>query len=359
MIEPKKNIKKLFRTQPFSAGRVGKIRLDRNECTVPFPEKHFKKIWSEMDPEEIVAYPELEPFYERLSGWLKVDRDQVLVVSGSDTGIRTVYEVYVGEGDEVVMLSPTYAMYPVYCEMFGGTKKEVKYDEDFTLPVERILDAINDKTRLVAIANPNNTGTSFTEPEIVRVLEAAKGAGALVLIDEAYYHFHEGTILSHIGRFENLVIARTFSKAFGIASLRVGYMVSNKDIISDLNKVKLTHEITGVSAKFGEYLLEHLEIMEEYVSDVRQGIEYLAKGFGQMGIFTPKTCTNFIFAKLPEGVDGERIVKLLQEKKFYINGPFQDAPMKGCIRVTAGPVEQMRGFLSVFKEVYAGCRSER
>jgi len=268
MIEPKQYIKNLFRIPPLSEKRAGKIvRLDRNEHTTPFPEGHLKNIWDSITPDEIAAYPELEPFYEKLSKWLRIDRQQLLITSGSDTGIRAVYETYVEHGDEVVIFTPTYEMYSVYCAMSGGIKKEVFYNEDFSLPLERVLKAINNKTKLVAIANPNHTGTPFEESELTEILKAAKDNDALVLVDEAYHHFYEGTMLRYINKFGNLIIARTFSKAFGIASLRVGYLVSNKDTISQLYRVKLTHEITSVSAKFGEYLLDHLEIMEDYVRD--------------------------------------------------------------------------------------------
>src|SRR3972149_759306 len=121
MIEPKKNIKNLFRSPSAFESRIGKImRCDRNERTTPFPKEHLKRILDSICPEDVVAYPELEPFYMKLSDWLKVEREQVLLTSGSDTGIRAVFEVYVEEGDEIVVLSPTYGMYAVYCDMFGG-----------------------------------------------------------------------------------------------------------------------------------------------------------------------------------------------------------------------------------------------
>jgi len=353
MVEAKKYIKGLFRTLPESAKRAGKIvRLDRNEHTTPFPERHLRNILDNITPDEIAAYPELEPFYGKLSKWLKVNRDQLLITSGSDTGIKAIYEVYVEEDDEVVVFPPTYEMYAVYCAMFGGIKKEVLYNEDFSLPVEKVLNAINHKTKLVAIANPNHTGTPFKESELIEIIKAARDNDAMVLIDEAYYHFYEYTMLPYINKFDNLIIARTFSKAFGIAALRVGYLVSNKDTIAQLYKDKLTHEITIVSAKFGEYLLDHLEIMEDYIREVKKGIEYLSKEFRQLGISTPKTYANFLYAKLPEGIDAERMVKLLKEKNFYIRGPFSMPPLKGFIRITVGPVEQMRDFISVFKQIH-------
>lgn len=353
MIEPKKNIKNLFRTPPDFIKRVGKIeRLDRNERTTPFPGQHLENILNNISPEEVVAYPELEMLYRKLSAWLKIGRDQILLTSGSDTGVRAVYEVYVDEADEVITFPPTYGMYPVYCEMFGGVKKEVLYNEDFSLPLERILDAINERTKLITIANPNHTGTAIAESELARILKVARDKNALVLIDEAYHHFYEGTMLPYIDTFDNLVIVRTFSKAFGIAPLRVGCLISNKDIIAQLYKVKLTHEITSISAKFVEYLLDHQEIMEEHVRDVKEGIKFLSKEFTLLGITTLPTCTNFMFVKLPEEIDGNMMVGLLKEKGFYVNGPFSTLPINGLIRITVGPVGQMRRFISVFKKVY-------
>jgi len=333
--------------------RAGKIvRLDRNEHTTPFPEGHLKKILASITIDEISAYPELEPFYQKLSKWLKVDRNEVLLTSGSDTGIKAVYEAYVGEGDEVVIFPPTYEMYAVYCAMFGAKKIEVFYNEDFSLSMDKVLRAINNKTKLIVVANPNHTGTVFKESELAEIIRTAKDNNAMVLVDEAYYHFYERTMLPYINKSDNLVIARTFSKAFGVASLRIGYLVGNKDIIAQLYKVKLTHEISGISAKFGEYLLNHPDIMEDYVRDVREGIEYLSREFGRLGIFTPKACANFLYAKLPQAIDAGEMVSLLKEKNFYIKGPFSVIPINGFIRITAGPAKQMRDFMSAFKGIY-------
>jgi len=353
MIEPKKHIKKLYRTPPEFEERIGKIvRLDRNERTTPFPEEKLKEILESITPEEVVAYPQLDQFYNKMCEWLKVNRNQLLLTAGSDTGIRTVYEVYVGESDEVVMLTPTYGMYPVYCEMFGASKKEISYNEDFSLPIKRIIDAINQKTKLVIIANPNHTGTAIPERDLIDIVNAARDNNALVLIDEAYYHFYNGTILPYVNDVDNLIITRTFSKAFGIAPLRIGYLISNEEIISQLYKVKLTHEITCISARFGEYLLDHTEIMEEYVREVKAGIEYLTRELNKLEIDVPETCTNFLFAKLPSHIDATKVIELLKKKRYYINGPFSKVPIKGMVRITVGPVEQMRGFMSAFKEIY-------
>lgn len=352
MVEPKKNIKNLFRTRPEFESRIGKIeRLDRNERIAPFPEDHLEAILSAILPEELVAYPELEPLYKKLAGWLGVERDEVLLTHGSDTAIRAVYEVFVEDGDEVLMMPPTYGMFSVYCAMYGGVKKEVFYNDDFSMPVERILDAINPKTKLVVIANPNHTGTVIEESGLVSVIEKAAENEAVVMVDEAYHFFYEGTMLPYINRFDNLIVIRTFSKAFGIPPLRIGYLISNKENIAQLYKVKLTYEITVISAKFGEYLLDHQEIMEDHVNDVNEGKAYLQKAFSTLGIIAHESHTNFIFAMLPENVDGKKVVDALKEKNIYINGPYSVIPVKNCIRITVGSKKKMEHFFKVFESI--------
>ena len=342
MIEPKKHIKTLERKEPSSENRIGEVfRFDRNERTTPFPKEHLKKITGIMSADEMVAYPNLEPFYRKLVSWLKVDREEVLLTSGSDTGIKAVYEVFVEEGDDVVMLSPTYGMYHVYCRMFGATPKEIFYNENLFLPVERILNAINQNTKLIAIANPNHTGTVIPEEEITEVVKAGRDANALVLIDEAYYHFYEGTMLPRINEFDNLVITRTFSKAFGVAPLRIGYMVGNKEVISQLFKVKLTHELTSFGAKVGSYLLDNMEILNDYVRDVNEAKDVLYERLPGLNFEVLKSAANFVFFKPPSGIDEKKLLSELEKKRICLNGPFFKPPFSGHLRVTVGNREQM------------------
>ena len=338
---------------PSFTGRVGNVnRLDRNEWTTSFPEGHFRQIMDSITPEDISAYPEFEPIYEKLASWLNVERSQLLLTYGADTAIRSVYEVYVNERDQVIFLTPTYAMFAVYCDMFGADKKEISYDDDFSSPSQKIVDAINPNTKLIAIANPNHTGTAIPESELLSIIKAAQENGTLVLVDETYYHFYNGTLLPHINEFDNLIIVRTFSKAFGIAGLRVGYIISDNNIISQLYKVKLTYEITSISAKFLDYLLDHMDIMEEIVGEVNAGKKYLTEEFEGLGIYVPPTCTNFVLAKMPSEINGEDLVISLKINGFAVKGPYSSGVLEGYIRITAGPVEQMQRFMDAFKSVF-------
>jgi len=343
MIEPKKHLKELTRTPITPEDRIGRVhRLDRNERTTPFPKEHLRNILNSITEDELVAYPEVEPFYHKLAQWLNVKREELLVASGSDTSIKMVFEVYVQEGDEVVVISPTYGMYVVYCKMFGAVTKEVFYNPDWSLPIERVIAAIGPKTKLVTIANPNHTGTIIEQEDLIKVIEAARKVNALVLIDEAYYHFYSQTMVGYVRQFDNLIIIRTFSKGFGIAPLRIGYTVSNPEIIKQLYKVKQTHDITVISAKAGSYLLDHLEVMTDYVKEVNQSKEVLYQRLPPMGFEVFKSQANFVFFKCPASVDGKKLLADLEKMRIILKGPFNNpVPFTGHLRVTVGSVQQM------------------
>ncbi len=352
MIEPRNILKKISRAPTNTEGRIGKVmRLDHNERTTSLPQAVLDAVWKTIAPEEVVAYPPLEGLYQKLAKSLDILREMLLLTYGSDTGIRMVFDTYINEGDEVVTLNPSYGMFSVYCDMFGAKKVFVEYNEDFTLPVSRITDKIKAKTKLIIIANPNHTGTAMSEEDILTVLNVATKVNALVLVDEAYHYFFEGTMMAHLQSYDNLIIVRTLSKAFGIAPLRVGYLASQVGNINNLYKVKLTHDITSVSAKFAEYFIEHPEIYSEHVKDVNEGKEYLSQEFQKFGGYVFPSVANFVFVRLPVSIDAAKIVRMLEKRNVWIKGPFKGVPIEGFIRITVGPRDQMAVFMKHFNEV--------
>ncbi len=350
MIEVKPRLKNISRAPSNTEGRIGKVmRLDHNERTTSLPQKVLNAVWKTIKPEEMVAYPALESTYEKLASFVGVPRDYLLLTYGSDTGIRMVFDTYVDDGQEVVFLQPTYGMFSVYTDMFGGRKIPVEYNPDFSLPVDRILNKINPKTRLVIIANPNHTGTAMKDEDIEAVICRAAEFDCLVLVDEAYHHFYSGTVVPLISRYENLIIVRTFSKAFGIAPLRAGYIVSSTKRIQDLIKVKLTHDITAVSAKFVEYFLDHPKIMQDCVRDVESGKAVIARECAKFGAEMIPSVTNFVFVKLPANIDAAKLVKDLEVRNIWIKGPFKGVPVEGLIRITVGDAAQMKTLFDVIR----------
>ena len=341
MITPKELINCITRPAPDKSERSNIYRFDRNERTTTFSHEEFGEMLSTLAPYDFVAYGELEPFYEKIAEWLNVERGNILLTSGSDAGIKAVFEAFVGTGDEVLNVLPNYAMFSVYSKMFGAREVKQYCEKDLTLDVDRFIAKISDKTKLVIVSNPGHTGTVIGEKDLLRIGEGAARHGSLIIIDEAYHHFCPETMIGYINQLKNLVIVQTFSKAFGLASLRIGLLIGCEEVIGNLYRVKLVHEITGIAAKIGSYMLDNMKIMQNYVNAVNQGKEVLYDKLSRMGFKVLKSETNFVFFEYPEQFDVLSFMSDLQEQKIYIKGPFTEHPFDRHLRITVGDSAQM------------------
>ncbi len=352
MFAPKVSIAKLYRTSDPLEDRSRYVRLDRNERTIPFPPEVTAALIARITPETLVSYPSPEPFYRKLARWLKVDREMLLLSNGSDAAIKSVFETYVEPGDEVVFPSPSYAMYSVYCEMFGAVKVNVHYDQNLRIETEALLRQINPRTRLVIVANPNQPiGTVIPQGDLVRLIASCAQSDIPVLIDEAYYPFHDETLLPFVSQFPNLIVTRTFSKACGLASIRLGYLVSHADNIAQLFKTKTMHDLNAFSVAFGEFIVENDWVMWDYVKQVRAGRAYLEKAFEELGLEALQSHANFLLIRLPESQDAHGLVEALKHEGYLIRGP-SGPPLERCIRLTVGPEDQMHMFMDAFGRCY-------
>ena len=352
MIEPKQNVKKITRLVD-TEERKGFIRLDRNERVTPFPPKMMAEFLSRISAEDLMRYPIAEPLYHKMAAWLGIERDGLLLTYGSDGAIRSVFEVYVNPGDRIVMPYPTYAMYTVYANLFQANACKLAYDRNLTLTVEHFCRAITPETRLVILPNPNSpTGTVFSQAEMEMILEKAASVEALTLVDEAYYYFHDQTMLGYVKDYENLLVTRTFSKAAGLAGLRIGYVVGQPSLIQYLMRVKPTYEINGVGQRLTEYMIEHEEFLWQSAHKVKEGQAFLKRKFESKGLKVFECPTNFMVVRLPSGFDRSELVRRLAEARFLIKGTFRDQCLADCIRITSGPVTIMSEFWQVFEKIY-------
>ncbi len=341
MITPKDLIKDISRPLPDKSKRSEVYRFDRNERTTEFNQEEFKKLLSTLTPYDLVAYGELEPFYEKTAAWLKVKREKILLTCGSDTGIKAIFETFVDKGDQVLNLQPNYAMFSVYAKMFGAVEVKGIYEEDLTVNVERFIAQINEKTKLVVVSNPGHTGTVIAKQDLLRIGKVAAEHNSLFVVDEAYHHFYPETMATGIDQLQNLIVVRTFSKAFGLASLRIGLLVGCEDLIGYLYRVKLVHEITGVAAKIGEYMLDNQRIMQNYVHAVNQGKKLLYKRLPAMGFKVLRSDSNFVFFEYPDQFDVVMFLSELERRDIYIKGPFTKYPFSRHLRITVGDLAQM------------------
>src|SRR5579872_1202213 len=215
VLQPREAVLRMAPYSPPTGGRLGKLRLDFNENTVGASPAVLEAIKNFLTEERLSIYPEYEGAKRDLAAFFTVALDDFILTNGTDEAIQVLVNTYIDDGDDVLILRPSYAMYRFYAEVAGASIREVDYRRDkLAFPLEELLDAITPETRAVLIANPGNpTGTGTSRANIERILD--KAPNAAVLIDEAYYEFSGVTVLNLIDEYPNLFVSRTFSKVFG------------------------------------------------------------------------------------------------------------------------------------------------
>lgn len=324
-------------------------RLDRNEKVTNFPSKVFQDILRSFPPHIISASPEADALYEKIAKALQVDRSKVYITCGITEGVRFVLETLTHPGDNIVVLDPTYPMYRVYAEFFQLEYRKMRVNSDLKADIQSLYDNIDEKTAVVAIPNPNlPVETALSRHELLPVLKFCQTRDIVVIIDEAYHYFGAESLLDMVDHYDNLIVMRTFSKAFGGAGLRLGFMVSQAENINYFSKTRSIVESNTFSMRVGEYLLDHPQIMHDHVKEVKAGAQYLKNELKKAGIrFHGGDLTNGILIFLDSPAAVKETVEYLREKKIYIRGSFEP-PFESCIRVSLGPVSSMRIFMAAF-----------
>lgn len=341
MIEPKAHIKKLESYNPPLEGRKDKLRLDFNENTVGPSPKVIKAIKNVLK-ETISAYPEYEEFYKKLSKYLKIKRSELIVTNASDEAIKLIMDTYIEKGDEIILPVPTFPMFRIYAGLANARLANIFYKDDLSFPVEEILNAINDKTRMVVIVNPNNpTGTPVNKKDIIRIIEKAKNS--LVVLDEAYTQFSKASCIALINKYKNLVIVQTFSKAFGLAGLRIGYLVSCEYNIKNIMKVTSPYSVNAMAVLAASAALDDSSYIKWYANEVNKAKKILYAELKKLNIKTYPSSANFILAYF--GNKSKIIQDKLRDNGILIRDRSSDPLLKGCLRISVGTVEQTKRFI--------------
>lgn len=349
MMEPKSHLKGIVRSQAESYNRSDFLRLDKNEDVTGLPEDFITRVLSLVTADMISSYPNLDELYTKLSEYLSIEKEQVLITAGSDAAIKNVFEVYIEPGDIIVLPDPTYAMYEVYANLFQAQIKRIPYDSQLKIDIDELINA-TEYAKIIAIANPNSpTGTILEINDIIRILDAAKDKGVIVLIDEAYYPYYPVSVIGLINKYSNLIVTRTFSKAFSLASLRLGYAVANPDIIKNMNIFRPIYETNSFAILFGSALLENDQIIQKKVQSVIDGRQYLVHELNKIGLKTYQSHTNFIHIHVGED-NTQLLTDFLFKNGILVKTGFSHETLRQCVRVTIGPIETMDIFLRVLND---------
>ena len=240
--------------------------LNQSERSQPIPQSYYTKFIRSLTHEDFAYYPNTKNFKEKICNFYDVKTENLFLSDGSDIGIKSIFETFTTCGN-IVTSEPSFPMYQVYASLYNCQYKGIHYNLDLLeLSIDKMLEFVDDDTDLIVLANPNSPiGDYKTIDEIKPLLDT----GIPVLIDEAYIEFSENeSFIKYIDDYPNLIITRTFSKGFGAAGCRVGMTFSNPHYIENISKFRQMYEITGVSMKYCEFLLDNYHIVERYINDV-------------------------------------------------------------------------------------------
>jgi histidinol-phosphate aminotransferase len=326
---------------PPSSGRAGKLRLDFNENTVGASPKVLAKLREILTADALTIYPEYSQVVPALAQFFEVAEDELALTNGTDEAIQVMVNAYVNPGDDVLVLTPSYAMYRFYSEVAGASVRTLPYKADtLKFPLDELLAAVRPETKAVFISNPNNpTGTAVTREGLERVLDRAPGA--CVLVDEAYYEFCGITMLPYLNEYPNLFVSRTFSKVYGMAGLRVGCLFSCADNMAAIHKSHSPYSVNYLAAIAAKTAVEDQEFIRGYVTEVLASREVLTAGLERLGIPYVPSHGNFVL--LHVGPRAQEVCDRLKTTGILVRN--RSYEIAGCVRVTVGTQEQMRRFL--------------
>ena len=348
----KKHLNKLERLRmPEHPDWRTNLLLNRNERVIPYAEKTIESLLARLAKVQLNQYPDMDIFYKKLARHLAIRENQIYITEGVSGGIKAILETLAKKGDNVVFPVPTFALYPVYCRMFDVLPKTVGYKKDYKLDLGDLKKLIDRKTAVVFLPNPNVPieGT-LNLGDIALLAEYCRRKGAFLAIDEVYFPFGGPTAKPLIDKFNNIFLMRSFSKAFGLAGIRVGYVMSDKKNIEYISKMRTGYEANSLSMEVASFFIDHYDIVESYVKDVKGGFKYLKEELDKIWVeYNGGDTSNFLYINIKNKENAKRISKKLKANGIHIRTGWPE-PYDGGILVTGGPKYVMERFFIIFKE---------
>ncbi len=327
------------------------VRLDLNENLHGCSPRVLARLQS-LKAHDLSLYPDRDLAEEKVAAFLGLDPQQVFLSNGADEALHLLSHTLLASGDEVLLATPTFSMYETFARACDANVVKVPYLAGFALPADALIARIGEKTRLIALTNPNNpTGT--VAPREILLAIADRAPHAAVMVDEAYFEFYGQTVLDEVPRRQNLFVARTFSKAYGLAGIRMGVLAGPAEVLAMTRKIACPFNVNGIAIACLEEALADQEHVRWYVSEVRKSRELLARALEESGIPYWPSEANFLLASF--GAKASAFVQGMQDRGYLLRER-TDPGCEHCVRIAVGTEEQTRKLVQTAEEVLAQIR---
>jgi len=331
------------------------LRLDFNENTLACSPK-VREVLSRISACSLTRYPEREPVEAIVAAHLGLAPSQVALTNGVDEAIHVLFEAFLEDGDELLLPVPTYTMYEIYSSATDARAVPVLAAADLQFPFERLLAAISSRTKIIAIANPNSpSGSAATRTQLLEI--ANRAPHAVLLVDEAYFHFHGETVIDLIGTVPNLIVARTFSKAYGLAGLRLGLLAGPADLMRWVKRVLSPYSVNSLALACLPPALEDAAYLDWYVGEVLTARTEFEAALDETGVRRWPSHANFVLTEI--GAQHEEFTRMMSAAGVLVRDRSSDPGCDGRVRITIGTREQMQRAAVALNDVLAQLRAGR
>lgn len=329
------------------------LRLDFNENTLACSPK-VREVLAAISAGALTRYPEREPVEAVVAAHLGLAAEQVALTNGVDEAIHVLFETFLEAGDELLLPVPTYTMYEVYASATDARAIAIQAADDLAFPFERLLAAITPRTKIIAIANPNSPSGSVASR--AQLLELARRAPhAILFVDEAYFHFHGETVADLVGVLPNLVTARTFSKAYGLAGLRLGLLDGPVELMRWVRRVLSPYSVNSIALACLPAALGDAAYLNHYVMDVLAARGEFEEALDAVRVRRWPSRANFILVDI--GPQHAAFVRLMRQAGVLVRDRSSDPGCDGRVRITIGTREQMREAAAALHQTMAKLRA--
>lgn len=324
--------------------RAEYLRLDRNESTQPISPRLGRALAEHVVDVGVHTYPEVDALAPKLAAYCGVPEDWIVVTNGSDQAIDLCLRAFLGGGDRMLVAQPEFPVFSHVAGMLGAVVEGVPYSPDLTFPYDAFTTAATTNPALVVVINPNNpTGTPVDVDYIARL--AADNPELPVLVDEAYYEYTGTSVVGLIAEHPNLIVIRTFSKAFAMAGLRLGYVIAHPDMAAQLVKLRNPFDVNELAVLAAGIQLDDLDAMRTHVDRVMTVAKPMTLDFfGTHGVPVHPGAANFMLVR---PADVAQAIASLREAGILVRSMSAPA-LAGTFRMSVGTPDEMRRFFDVY-----------
>jgi histidinol-phosphate aminotransferase len=329
------------------------LRLHQNENTGGCSPKVIKAL-AALRPDQIGFYPPYEAATRACADYLGVDPDRLSLLNGLDEGIMSTAVGYLRPTPddpipEAIIPDPAFEIFAIDTEVVGGMPVRVAPNADFSFALDRVLDAITPRTRVVFLTSPNNPTGVVTPVDAIRTIARRVPRGAVVFVDEAYFEFSGQTFIPELPDFDNVVVGRTFSKAFGLAGLRIGAITGHPDALEPIRLAVPVYSVNVAAAAAVQAALQDLDHVQDYLRQVEASKAMVYEVCDRIGVKYWKSSANFVLIRAGARLDA--VLSRAKARGIYLRDRSTEPGCDGCLRVATGIVEHTRQFIDVLEEV--------